>query len=348
MKKRYKELDYLKAIGVIVVIFLHTLSRYKNTDSLRLTWDMLHFAVGMFVFASGFLVQMKTEKSPFHILDIKTLWRRIVRLMKPYYIYAIVHFLLFLLLPVWFNQFSSHTINLNYLWDTIITKGGIANGWIPRIFFDMTLVYVVEQWLEKKTGWKYFMYISLAISLGVALWFGQLEGVNNEWMVRFIPWYAVFAFGRIAYSFKDSLKKNVWYLLFSAVGLVGIYCMRQQMGLELGLFKNKYPPSFYYVFYQLFLSMLFYIPLRPISEYLERFKLWDRGVMWFSVQSYNIFFAHVIAMDLIYKGVFGFESYWIEWGVIMGVTVGLVYVGQKLMGLLPRVLERLPSSSESI
>lgn len=335
MRKRYKELDYLKAIGVIVVIFLHTLSRYKGGgDHLRLTWDLLHFAVGMFVFASGFLVQMKTEKTPFYIVNLRTLWKRIVRLMKPYYIYGIVHFLLFLILPVWFNKFSNHTINLEYFWDTFITKGGIANGWIPRIFFDMTLVYVGEQWFEKKTGWKYFMYLSMAIAVGITIWFGQIGHVNNEWMIRFIPWYLVFASGRVAYKFKDSLKKNLWYLVFSALGFGVAYLLRSQAGMELGLFKNKYPPTMYFVFYQLLLSMLFYIPLKPISQYLEKFKLWDRGVMWFSVQSYNIFFAHLIAMDLIYKGVFGFESYWVEWTAIMLVTVGLVYVGQKISKLI--------------
>jgi hypothetical protein len=336
MGVRYKEIDYLKVIAVITVIFIHTLARYRSDSvGLYLTWDLIHFAVGLFVFASGFLMQMKEEKDPGQELDWGSLWKRIVRLVKPYYGYVVVHALLILLLPMFLDDFSiGRFLNPSFLLKTVFLSGGVGNNWIPRVFVSMSLLYFVERHLSRWLKNERLIYFFFVLTLSSTILFHFVSWGGYSW---FLGWYSVLQLGRIVYRLRGRLGEEMRVLLYSVFGLGISIIVMNYFGERVALFSNKYPPTFFFVMYQFVVSIVVLIPLRYLGRYLERFVRWDSFVSWVSVHSYELFFAHIIAMDLIVKG----GRYWLEWGGIVFLSLLGVWVVENLVVLVGRIPQRV-------
>src|SRR5690348_699826 len=83
-QKRLVEIDLLRGLAMLVMIFLHTsVYFFSNGSYVAWLWNWGHFAVPVFIFCSVFLFFYKSQKFSFSYLK-KRLWR----LLFPYYIFV--------------------------------------------------------------------------------------------------------------------------------------------------------------------------------------------------------------------------------------------------------------------
>jgi len=59
--RRVREIDNLRGLAILTVIFMHTFSLVK-TGLAHLVWDLVHFTVPMLMFCSGFSLFLKYER----------------------------------------------------------------------------------------------------------------------------------------------------------------------------------------------------------------------------------------------------------------------------------------------
>ena len=83
-KKRLPYIDYIKAIGIILVIIGHI--NFANADCK--TW-IYSFHMPLFFFASGLVVNVKKKKDK--DIELHFLYSKIGNLLYPYFVWAIIY-----------------------------------------------------------------------------------------------------------------------------------------------------------------------------------------------------------------------------------------------------------------
>ena len=326
--KRYLQIDYIKAIAVTVVILIHTVDRYRSSGLSYYVWDYLHFVVGLFVFASGFLLQLKESKDGKPVLSWSFLVKRMKRLYNPYIAYLVIHFALFFTLPALFNKFEGDTIDLDYTIKTLFLYNGegAGNNWIPRIFIQLTLMHILELYLGQimRRDLRNMFY---ALAVGSSLLFLFIDLGELEGSLRFIPWYGVYCFGRSFYQLTSSKSGRYIPVLTLSILFIITHLVYTLLGYEPGMFNNKYPPTFIFIAYQALLSVIIYNLVDKSIRYIKDSTHFNRLIMFMSKESYMFFFMHIVAMDLIEDT----GSFLIDFLLILFVTVLGTFIYSKVI-----------------
>ncbi len=284
-------------------------------------WDLIHFAVGMFVFASGFLHENSLLK-----IDIKSikdvfsyLYKKFVRIVVPYYVFAILMVLSLIIL----GKFDfEKNITFKYFFDTVFLLGGVGGNWIPRLFLAISVVSLVEHLLSKKIKWVSGFFIAICFS-------ASLYSITRSlgFMGKFdniFGWMLIFYIGRYFY------KNNSFKQIFSVISVSGIlalilYFIINYMGLKTGLFANKYPPTLYYVAYNIFASSIVFLIAKNIPEKITNNKYISVIVNFYSRYSYEMFFFHLIAMKFLTNKV----TWYVDWLILVLVTSLMILIYKK-------------------
>ena len=96
-KKRFDEVDVLRAFGIIGVVIVHILTRNLTNPLSNFLWNNLQFFVISFVFCSGFILASIYENAFTSISKTIALYKkRLIRLLIPFYIYLIIHYVLWI------------------------------------------------------------------------------------------------------------------------------------------------------------------------------------------------------------------------------------------------------------
>src|SRR5690348_3169914 len=107
--ERYSYIDLVRATSIIGVMIIHTLSFHLSSPIALFFWNLLQFVVAAFVFCSGYVHAHYFDK----LVSLKSIFswykKRAIRMIFPFYIYFIVHFILFLIFPSIFIHFGMHS-----------------------------------------------------------------------------------------------------------------------------------------------------------------------------------------------------------------------------------------------
>lgn len=335
--KRLYSIDLIKGFAALLVIFIHTLARYRFDDELVFyIWDYAHFAVGLFVFASGYMMAFNIKRRTDYFTKGSDLLARFWRIYKPYLFYVIIHLGLFLAFGAYFDGLSSSWRDPAYIFDTLLLDGGVGNNWIPRLFILFALIQFAVDWIARASGWSKFYMVAFVFSFVLSIYFLIEPDHENESMILFTSWYSIFEFGRVYFNYREHVIMKYIVPSLAALGFIVLSLWMDTNGVDAGLFNNKYPPSTLFVLYQIMLAGV----TMPIFSYLGRLvgdtELgWVRGfVKFLSANSYNIFFAHIIVMDLVeYTG-----NMLIEFGLIVMLTLGAMVIVNRFDALMRSTL----------
>lgn len=298
-RKRSENIDFLRSIAIIGVIATHVLS-YNLTNPLNFfIWNYLHFVVVLFVFCSGYVLTLHYKNNLTTASDIlKWYKKRFVRLLVPFYIYLLIHYLLWILFPHYFSGLGL-TKNLHLLLQSIFFIGGIDLNWLPLLFLQLTLLFplFIKIFTKKTTV---ILYVLAAI--GVTAYFTISPFPHTYYrLVMFIPWSLILLYSmyiskkeQMDTDLSNNINRYFKALFVGAVVFISLFVYYSSGHISFVLTNHKYPPDFYYLSYAFTMSLIMIIASK--LHIVEHIRI-KRISYYISNNSYQLFFIHYIFLD---------------------------------------------------
>lgn len=248
-RERDYTLDYLRALGTILVIFAHITT---PTGIL----EIRTFDVTMLVFVSGASYALSAkEKQMLHTQEyLEYVFSRFKRLIVPTWIFLTLYFILFHLLNLC-GITDVHFTLKDYIGSYLLVSG-IGFVWVIRVYFLMAVIApILLIAIRKMKETTFYMSLILAAGLqSILVEFLKVENGTLWKMVELIVPYML-GYGIVyALGMKYALsKKNVVEKLIVFGMIFFGYAIVMQFPSVNAL---KYPPHIYYLAYGLFVTHL--------------------------------------------------------------------------------------------
>jgi fucose 4-O-acetylase-like acetyltransferase len=260
-KKRFFDLDILKAIGILAVILAHVISKDTFIFQIR------NFDVPLMVFVSGilFAYTFKAYES-----GIAYVFKRIFRLLIPTWIFAIFFFTIFSLIYLLMAQQSP--FGLKEFFSTILLQHYPAQigAWVIRVFLLMIPAGLFLIWMKRKLKVASFIFFLISSYLFYEffyiLWnsynpFGVKGIALISYFVSLIVFYIlpygfVFSLGILVPEMNEKQVKASSFV-FLCIFIV-FFAFNYLTGSSLFTQDSKYPPRIFFLSYALAASYFLY------------------------------------------------------------------------------------------
>ena len=310
--RRDLRLDYIRVIGILLVIMAHT-SLNNNVSNIR------PFDVAMLVCVAGASYSFSKPITSFKEY-LNYLKKRFIRLVIPVWLFLTFYFALtFLLSGEMIYSFSTMA-------STYLLLNGIGYVWIFRIMLMMALINPLLRIISDKFNSSFSKALMLELAL---LILNELLGI-----------ICIYVFGD-SILFKI-IKMTVCYFIgYGILSIMGIIFIKLKTNdlVKLivingvivllstyiyGVFSPsdfKYPPMAQFICYGLFACILFYL---LFSWKTSSNVTINKAVVWLSKYSLNVYLAHILVIFLL--GYFNLEfTPIIQYLVIIGVSISITY-----------------------
>lgn len=334
-RKRFDEVDVLKAFGIVGVIIVHILTHNLTNPISNFLWNNLQFLVVSFVFCSGFVLA-SIYQNYFSSVSKTLVWykKRLIRLIIPFFIYLISHYALWIIFPGVFNGLAL-VQNIDFFTKSALLIGGTNYNFLVVLFVELTLLFPIFTSLFKR---KKFLFLYLLLSGLITFIFTFFGGSYSTYrFTMWIPWSLVLIFAMhlsIKGQKEEAANKfNKRYFLFGVIFFIlflGLYFYNLQIGKSLIFYNHKYPPDFYY--------LLFGLSLTCFALIIGRLRFWQNKILksiylFISKNSYAMFFIHFIILDavLLLSTKYQFFKYsTIQFSIIFSLSIVIVLIINKL------------------
>jgi len=326
--KYYPEIDILKAFAAILVIFIHVIAEYRGVSSLYgLIWDLAHFSVGAFVFASGFLMANSIIKNRSFRGILKWSWKRFIRIYIPYLMFAIIYIIAEMTINGW--TYVAKDFSWSFLWNTISMTSGVGNNWIPRLFLWLSFLFLLAEIIKPYFKYIYDLLIAIAFLIAGYFLFGKSGFMVRD--QRIAGWFLVFMTGFMYQRFYKKYNKiNLWTIIISGISLAVLLVTFLLQEHSLSLFYNKYPTNLYFVVYNIFAVALVLTLIKWIQPKIQKSKQITKIIRFYSHASYDFFFYHLVIMLFIHKLDVSLGTLYV---LVVALTTGLVLVKREILNI---------------
>ncbi|OGK24163.1 hypothetical protein A3A46_00435 [Candidatus Roizmanbacteria bacterium RIFCSPLOWO2_01_FULL_37_13] len=300
---RYDHIDFLRTVAIIVIIITHALSYYLSDRLIFTIWNYLHFVVIGLVFCSGYVLTAK-YKNAFSGFSstMSWYWKRLVRLLIPFYLYLVAHYSLWYLFPRYFDGLGLKK-SPEFIIQSILLIGGIDFNWFPFLFIQLTILFpLIIRSLRKKLLLLLFISFSLASTFYFTLTSFQGGGYRY---VMWASWINIIFLSIFIHSKEkkgNSLPTIIKrYLIIGSMAFIFFFLtvrFTNSTFSELVLTRHKYPPDAIYLTYGIAITCFMLIVSRIDVLYRGFLR---RIFQYISQRSYQLFFIHYIALDFIFK-----------------------------------------------
>ncbi len=284
MKKRLFEIDDIRGISIIVMILIHTNVYFLQYPLSYATLEISQFAVVAFIFCSAYLFFQKKQEYSWKTFFLH-LWKRVKRLIVPYYFFFAVYYL-FLLLK------EPHKLTSSYVLQNIFVVGGLDFNWLVLLFIQMAILMPFIAYLAEKR--KKLLAVYFAVAVVSSLLFLKYTPLSYYRSIMWLPWSLVLIY---TYYF-DKMWNNKKIFFWMTFLFAGLFVGTQQLILpifhhSLYMYDNKYPPNLYHLAYGfLSINILFFLSKRGVFSH----KIIRSVIHFFSLYSYQIFFIHILVI----------------------------------------------------
>ena len=310
--RRDLRLDYIRVIGILLVIMAHTsLNNYVS--------NIRPFDVAMLVCVAGASYSFSKPITSFKEY-LNYLKKRFIRLVIPVWLFLTFYFALtFLLSGEMIYSFSTMA-------STYLLLNGIGYVWIFRIMLMMALINPLLRIISDKINSSFSKALMLELAL---IFFNELLAI-----------ICIYVFGdSILFKIiKMTVCYFIGYGILSIMGMIFIklktndlvkLCVINGVIVLLstyiyGVFSPsdfKYPPMAQFICYGLFACILFYL---LFSCKTSSNVTINKAIVWLSKYSLNVYLAHILVIFL--SGYFNLEfTPIIHYLVIIGVSISITY-----------------------
>lgn len=287
-KSRLLFIDNLRAFSLFGVMVIHIFSFHLTNSVTSFFWNYLQFVVVAFVFCSGIVSAHYESKLATFSSVLSWYKKRLGRLYMPFFVYFIIHFFLFFFFPNIFTHFGmQHGWSFFFL--SLSLLGGINTNWLPLIFLQLTLLVPFVLFLKRKNLLWIFILVVGSITLGFTLFHFPYTYYR---FVMWVPWSLILLLG-LLYPQKSKGKFLLLLISISLYFVAFLFLLFQKRSIL--FYDNKYPPTFYYLGYGSFLTIIFssFFSLITFPIFIQKL------LSYISKNSYAIFFIHYIVLDFL-------------------------------------------------
>ena len=258
--------DILRFIGLSMIIFAHV-------EPPSILFQLRNFDVPLMVLVSGMSFSLSYR---YGLSYLSYVIKRLRRLIAPVWV-----FLTFFFLTMYLFGVNQEKIDINTVFESYALIGGIGYVWIIRVFIMVALIapFVFSFHRKVISNLKYYSYLSILFIFFEIIRYltdpfissGTLETLSYFTHYR-IPYALIFSLGIRLYS--ASIK---FLLIVSIINLVILVVLAYSLYLYSGELvptqRFKYPPSYYYVSYAIFVAVGLFIISESIFKVLTILKL---------------------------------------------------------------------------
>ncbi len=335
MTSRFKHIDFLRAIAIIVVIATHTFSYHLSNPIYFSIWNYLHFAVPIFVFCSGYVLIAKYREGFATIkVTLAWYWKRFKRLLIPFFIYLLVHYSLWFALPKYFSGLALQK-NFSFMLQSLLLVGGADSNWLPLLFLELTLLFPLIVYSLKK---KRLVVLTLLLSLASILFFTIKPFPYAYYRsVMVLSWISIIFLSIFEYYKGVQVGR---YLAAGFAGLVVFFYLTQVLKLGEGMIltKHKYPPDAYYLLFSVSVMYLI-LAVSQINSLYRGFL--GKFFLYISRHSYSLFFIHYLVLDFTLQATKGL-SFWsnpfIQFTFVLFISLGVNFLPKYFSNFSKRIL----------
>lgn len=267
---------------MVLIILIHVTVYFRDNYIARTLWEYSQVAVPIFVFCSSYLYFSRTKDE---IFSFSYFWKRIKRLVIPYYIFLFVftsYSYLFKNIPLSFESIARKLLFLN--------TSSRDLDWLVLLFlYFMILMPFIRIISRKKI--LFWSYISISFFSSIWLLFDHTD--NSFRLLMWLPWSMVLVVTYFVARYEN--RRGFVYLLsalFLAFYIIsrGILIFNED---TLTLTNNKYPPNIFYLSYGICLMLLFY---KAYTQFGFINSSMQKSFGYLSKNSYSIFFLHFLVL----------------------------------------------------
>jgi peptidoglycan/LPS O-acetylase OafA/YrhL len=323
-------LDGLRAIAAVYVVMHHAMLHYKlpltNFSFVqKLSFFSLqfgHYAVNLFIVISGFSLMMPAVKKNYTITTQQFYWRRVKRILPPYYIaltFSALMITLFigkesgtwwdLTLPLTWSNFLSHIFLVNDIFQSHAYKINHAMWSIPvecRIYILFPVLIFI--WRKAGAAWSLLFAVFTAVVLFVVmLWLKRLYPDIDLMTSGVNPYIMLFTLGMLAadLSFSNSRLAQIsntlpWGAIMLITGTIfAIYYTKNTFteGLT-GIIKNELADVLFGIVCFCMLVLCSKANETATSRFLKRALSWQ-PLAFTGMFAYSIYLIHAPLLQLI-------------------------------------------------
>ena len=282
--KRDQTVDNLRGLAMFGMIVIHASSYYLRDRTTLLLWDNLQWVVPVFFFSSFYLFFLKTKE-----IKKDDLWpffkKRFSRLFLPYFVFLAIYFFL-----VFF--FQRNLFNLKFFLANVFLYGGLSFNWITLIFLYFSILLPLV-WYAKRN--KIIYWGIFAVSVVSSFYFIFAKPIPYR-VIFWLPWLTYMFFVNFFIKNIGNKKKLFTLAAFSFILFLALRQLEISIGPNLTHDENKYPPTIYHLSFGVFwVVILHWLSEKNIFAFLK----FDRLLYFLSINSYPIFFLHLLAIFII-------------------------------------------------
>lgn len=270
MGNRDKNIDYLRFIGISLIILAHV-SAPLALQQLRC------FDVPLMIFITGLTASKKTISN-----YREHIWKRASRLLIPVYIFLTLFFLtLFIIQSL--GDYSIGYLNSKKILHSFLLLEGIGYVWIIRVFLLLGIVTPLIVKFEKycKNNIVYgciciatSLINDLILRMHLTLPGGKYVNIFfTEFVMFLIGYIPLFMLGlRMRYAPKGDIKKYVFLIFLYFI--IALFTYLTKHGFPIIISPNyKYPPQAYFIIYGAVASSTLWLIKDAINKVICRLKL---------------------------------------------------------------------------
>jgi peptidoglycan/LPS O-acetylase OafA/YrhL len=287
---RNVKIDFLRFIGLSLIILAHV-------NPPGWLFQLRNFDVSLMVIVSGLAFTQSTTIESYRLY----LWKRIKRLVFPVWIFLSVYFVC-----IWLFDLEIEKLTLKSVLDSYMLINGIGYVWIIRVFLLVALVAPMVAMLNERvkdnrvylliiassySAYELFLYLTLPYT-------GSFIGELFSMFVYYgISFSLVFALGVRIPRLTGNLCLMVAVISFLVFALLGFSYYNLE-GRVVTTQEYKYPPSAYYIFYAILVSVLAWLMVGKIECSLNKFKRLERVILFVAQNSIWVYLWHIPLVKL--------------------------------------------------
>lgn len=301
MYQRDNNIDYLRVLGTFLVMLAHVLPPV-------LIQNIRTFDVVMLVYISALSMNITYSSN----ISFKSyLLKRIKRLYVPTAILLLFVFSISFITCTLSHRaqlFNLSTITHSFL----LMDDGIGYIWITRVYLVIAVFSYFVMQIRDKIPFIIFIFIILCLAIIILpLYYGK-SVVIDSYVIITCPYLLISLIGILV------ANKRIETRLIIVVCTIVILAFTFYYG-SFEPNSYKYPPSFYYLAYGLFCTLL----LRRINF------PYSRKIEWLSKNSFNIYLIHIpILLSLSFLSEYYdiFDVWYIKYIIVCLLSVTIPYV----------------------
>lgn len=301
------------------MMVIHACSYFLKSKGVFLIWNYLQWAVPVFLFCS-FYLSLKSDKK----IDFG---KRLKRLFIPYWIFLFIYFILLFI-------FEKKNFSFQYLTANIFLYKGLDFNWLVLLFFYFTFLIPFFKWLAKS---KVFFYTFFGVALSSSIFFIFSKPIPYRF-IMWLPWstYLYFTYFMIINE-KNRLKTNLLVIVSFTVFL-GLFFLEKNLGRNTSQFANKYPPTLLHLSFGMFSTIITY---RMSKAGLFDLKWLRRILDFFSINSYSLYFIHILVMFVFgWTGIVWKLNWFSFFILIAGLSSGILLLWKSSRSAFGRLMSR--------